>query len=89
MGSRKQTQYRVNSTYPNVSADDSFEISVRNRKTAPVSVIVREHLYRTANWTISGESDLHVQRDSHTIEYPIDVAANAEKLVKYSVHYTW
>lgn len=89
VGSRKQTQYRIDRNFQNRDADESFEISVRNRKAVPVAVIVREHLYRSANWTISTESDPHVQRDSHTIEYPIDISANAEKVVKYSVHYTW
>jgi len=89
VGNRKQTAYRVDGNFQNRQADESFEISVRNRKAEPVAVIVREHMYRSANWTISVESDQHVQRDSHTIEYPINVAANSEKIVKYSVHYTW
>jgi hypothetical protein len=86
VGSRKRTQYHI---IQQQEAEESFEISVRNRRPTPAAVMVREHLYRSANWNISSESDAHVQRDSNTIEFPIDVAANSEKIVRYTVHYTW
>jgi hypothetical protein len=86
-GSRKRTQYH--NDFQRREADESFEVSVRNRKASPVAVTVREHLYRGANWNILSETDSHAQRDSNMIEFPIDVAANSEKIVRYSVHYTW
>jgi hypothetical protein len=86
-GSRKRTQYH--NDFQRREADESFEISVRNRKAGPVAVTVREHLYRGANWNILSETDSHAQRDSNMIEFPIDVAASSEKIVRYSVHYTW
>lgn len=87
VGSRKRTEYHHD--FQRREADESFEISVRNRKAAPVNVTVREHLYRGANWNILSESDSHVQRESNTIEFPVAIAANSEKIVRYSVHYTW
>ena len=87
VGSRKRTQYHFD--FGRREADESFEISVRNRRAAAVDVTVREHLYRAATWSILSESDSHVQQDSNTIEFPINVGANSEKLIRYSVHYTW
>ena len=87
VGGRKRTEYH--NDFQRREADESFEISVRNRKAAPVDVTVREHLYRAANWNILSETDPHQRRDSNTIEFPIAIAANSEKIVRYSVHYTW
>ncbi len=87
VGSRKRTEYH--NDFQRREADESFEISVRNRKAAPVDVTVREHLYRGSNWNILSETDSHVQRDSNTLEFPIVIAANSEKIIRYSVHYTW
>ncbi len=50
---------------------------------------VREHLYRSANWTISNATDTHVSPDGNTVEFPVTVSANSDKILRYSVHYTW
>jgi hypothetical protein len=86
-GSRKRTQYH--NDFQRREADESFEISLRNRKATALAVTVREHLYRGPNWNILSETDSHLQRDSNTIEFPIDIAASSERIVRYSVHYTW
>ena len=86
VGQRVRTEFRV--TPPN-SADESFEITLRNHKTTPVEVRVVEHLYRWINWKITSESDDYKQKDSQTIEFRVPVPANGEKKVSYSVHYSW
>ncbi len=50
---------------------------------------VVEHLYRWHNWTVTAESDPHVQKDSRTIEYEIALQAHQSKVVSYTVHYAW
>ncbi len=87
VGARKRTEYHTDMSRR--ESDESFEISVHNRKTTPVNVIVREHPYRGQNWNVLSETDQHVQRNSNTIEFPITIAANSEKTVRYSVHYTY
>jgi hypothetical protein len=62
---------------------------VRNHKKEAATVHVVEHLYRWHNWTVTAESDPHVQKDSRTIEYEIALQAHQSKVVSYTVHYAW
>ena len=55
----------------------------------PVEVRVVEHLYRGTNWKVAIETDTHANKDSQTIEYRLAVNPEVEKVIKYSVHYTW
>jgi hypothetical protein len=86
-GERKQTDFHVDSAGRTV--DESFEIKVKNVKETAVKVSVVEHLYRWSNWSISSASAQHTKADSRTIEFPIDVAANEEHTIMYTVHYSW
>ena len=86
-GERKQTDFHVDSAGRTV--DESFEIKVKNVKETAVKVSVVEHLYRWSNWSISSASAQHTKADSRTIEFPIDVAANGEQAIIYTVHYSW
>jgi hypothetical protein len=89
VGERRQVSYRINQN-PNARAiDESFEIKLRNHGKAPVEIRVQEHLYRGYTWTINEHSDPFQQTDSRTAEFRVQVAPGAEKVVTYSVHYTW
>ncbi len=88
-GERKQTHFQIQQTYPNGWVDESFEIKLRNHKKEAATVHVVEHLYRWHNWTITKESDAHVQKDSRTIEYDVDLQPDQEKVITYTAHYTW
>jgi hypothetical protein len=87
VGERKQTNFRVDQN--NHQADESFEIRLRNHKKEPVTIRVVEHLYRWNNWEITAHSDDFAKRDSQTIEFNAPVDPNEEKVVTYSVHYSW
>src|SRR5256885_1181533 len=82
---RVRKNFRVNNQQ--LTADEDFEISVRNRKKTPVEVRVVEHLYRWTNWKITQNSDDFKKTDSQTIEFRVPVPADGEKKVTYSVHY--
>ncbi len=71
------------------TATESFEIKVRNHKKEPVDIRVVEHLYRGQNWDIASKSDDYKKTDSNTIEFPITVAPDGEKVITYTAHYTW
>lgn len=89
-GERKRTDYEVkNNIFPHGSADESFEIALRNHKREAVTVHVVEHLYRWHKWTITKESDPHTQQDSRTIEYALALQPDQSKVVTYTVHYAW
>jgi hypothetical protein len=87
VGERRRTEYKVNSA--NDWLDEAFEIKVRNRKKEPVEIRVVEHLTRFANWEIKQKSTEFRKLDSHTIEFPVTLQPDEEKIVTYQVHYTW
>ncbi|HEY4382513.1 MAG TPA: DUF4139 domain-containing protein [Acidobacteriaceae bacterium] len=91
-GERKQTYFHVDQRANTI--DETFEITVKNQKSAPVNVAIVEHMNRGQNWQITEQlanamPTRYTRRDSATIEFPIAVPATGETKVIYSVHYTW
>jgi hypothetical protein len=87
VGERRRTEFKVNEA--NKWADEAFEIKLRNHKKQPVEIRVVEHLYRFDNWEITQKSDEYRKLDSHTIEFPVTLKPDEERVVTYKVHYTW
>jgi hypothetical protein len=88
VGERKQTNFRVDSGDKWI--DETFEIKLRNhKKDTPVEIRVVEHLYRWSNWEITKTSDDFTKKDSQTIEFRIPVKPDEERVVTYTVHYSW
>src|SRR4029079_8459612 len=54
VGERKQTNFRIDTRATPI--EESFEISVRNRKKEAATVVVREYLYRWSAWEVSAKS---------------------------------
>jgi len=86
-GERRRVNYVVE--MGKSSATETFEIKVRNHKKEPVEVRVVEHLYRGKNWEITTKSDDYKKKDSQTIEFPVTVNPDGEKVITYTAHYTW
>ena len=87
VGERKQTNFRIDTSAKTI--DESFEISVRNRKKEAATVVVREYLYRWSSWEVSAKNHAFEKRDAQTIDFPLDIAANGEAKLTYTVHYHW
>jgi hypothetical protein len=87
VGERRQTEYHVDRG--GHQADETFEVKVRNHKKDAVNIRVVEHLYRWSNWKITAESDKHMKTDAQTVEFRVNVAPDQEKVVTYTVHYSW
>ena len=87
VGERRQTDFTENTKGRVI--EEAFEIKVRNHKTQPVEVIVRENLYRWSQWTLIQQSQASEKKDARTIEFPVKVAADGEATVTYRVRYTW
>ncbi|MGH7952643.1 MAG: DUF4139 domain-containing protein, partial [Limisphaerales bacterium] len=87
VGERKQTNFHVDTG--DKWMDESFEIKLRNHKKEPVEIRVVEHLYRWSNWEITAKSDDFVKKDSQTIEFRVKVQPDVEKVLNYTVHYSW
>ncbi|OGF44365.1 MAG: hypothetical protein A2231_13070 [Candidatus Firestonebacteria bacterium RIFOXYA2_FULL_40_8] len=86
-GERKQTAYKLSNDQS--SADESFEITLRNQKKDKVVVRVVEHMYRWLNWDISEDSDIYKKNDSRTIEFRAEIEPGKEKKINYKVTYNW
>jgi hypothetical protein len=85
VGERKQTNFERG----NRTVTESFEITLRNHKDAAVPVIIRELMYRGLNWEILKSSDKWEKQDYRTVHVPVEIPANGEKKVTYTVRYTW
>ncbi len=87
VGSRKQTDFRVDSGRHEI--EERYEIELRNHKDTAAQVVVRETLYRWTNWEILESSDPYEKQDSRNIHMTVEVPANGSKTVTYRVRYTW
>jgi hypothetical protein len=86
-GSRRQTDFHVNQQ--DRLLDEAFEIKITNQKEQPIHVTVVEHMYRGDNWEILSKTSDFTRRDSHTIEFPLEVPTKGEATLTYAVRYTW
>jgi hypothetical protein len=86
VGERKQTNFESNRPK---WITETFEIKLRNHKKEPVKVIIKENLYRWVNWEITASSDKWEKQDSRTMHIPVEVPVDGEKVVTYTVKYTW
>ncbi|HKF06752.1 MAG TPA: hypothetical protein VKB49_30825 [Candidatus Sulfotelmatobacter sp.] len=86
-GERRRTNYTVEMNRS--TATESFEIRVRNHKKEPVEVRVVEHLYRGLTWEITSKSDDFKKKDGQTVEFPVSIPPDGEKVITYTARYTW
>ncbi|MCL2145485.1 MAG: DUF4139 domain-containing protein [Endomicrobia bacterium] len=84
-GERKQTNYKSASR----SAEESYSITVKNSKDTAVDVNIVEPMHRWNEWKIIESSAKFNKKDSRIAEVLINVPANSEKTVTYTVKYTW
>lgn len=87
VGERKQTNFTIDERGHVMT--ETFEIKLRNHKKEPATVIVKENLFRWTNWEITDKSDNFEKQDARTIHFPATVPADGEKVVTYTVKYTW
>ncbi len=87
VGERKRTNFKVDTS--NKWADESFEITVRNRKTEPVTIRVVEHLLRWNNWEITDKNTTYKKLNSDEIEFLVELKPDEERKITYTVHYSW
>ena len=87
VGERRQTDFRVDTEAKWL--EESFEISVRNRKEAAVDLVVREYAYRWSQWSLKHQSHASNKRDAQTFDFPLSVPADGEIKVRYTIRYSW
>ena len=87
IGERRQVNFAVDTSRKTMT--EEIEVKLRNQKTEPVTVIVKENLYRWVTWQITAKTHDFQKQDARTIHFPIKVAAGGEVTMRYSVQYTW
>ncbi len=87
VGSWSQKDFKVLSSGHVV--EETIEISVRNHKKEPVTVQVYEHPWRWSEWEIASSGDEWEKVDQTTVKFPVRIAAGGEKVVRYTIRYTW
>jgi hypothetical protein len=87
VGERKRMDFHVDASSHVIT--ESFEIRVRNHKTEPVEVLVKETLYRWNNWEITESNQKWTKYDANTIHFPVKVDKDGEQVITYTVRYTW
>jgi len=87
VGERRQVDFRIDTSRKTMGED--IEIKLRNQKKEPVTVIVKENLYRWVNWQITSKSHDFDKQDARTVHFPLKIAAGGEVTLRYNVQYTW
>lgn len=87
VGERRQTDFKLDNARQYM--DESFEIKLRNHKDSDVEVLVMERLYRGHNWEIIDKSTGYDKLDTQTVHFPVTVKKDGEKVIRYTVRYTW
>ena len=87
VGERTQTNFNLIAR--NV-LEETWEIHLRNRKDSDaVEIRVPEALFRWSNWEILNASDEFTKTDSSHIEFRVTVPPGGEKVITYTVRYSW
>jgi len=87
VGERRQVSFSVDTTAKWM--EEEIEVKLRNHKSQPVDVVVKENLYRWSNWKILTQTHKYDKEDARTISFPVKVAKDGEAVVRYRVRYTW
>jgi hypothetical protein len=86
IGERRQTDYRINEEEH--TAEESFEIKIRNHRKSSTEVRVWEHPCRWRQWEISAQSQPWEKIDQKTFEFIVPVGASEEKKITYTIRYS-
>ena len=70
-------------------ATQTIEVKVRNRKKEPAEIRVVEHATRGGNWTLTAQSQPHEKKDATTFEFRAPLQPDEEKVITYTIRYTW
>ena len=86
VGERAQTDFK---TISKKTIEETITIKIRNHKQEAVEVQVYEHPWRWNQWEITQSSIDYVKIDQSTIRFPVKLAKDEEKVVTYTIRYSW
>jgi hypothetical protein len=69
--------------------EETIEIKVRNHKDETVDIQVYEHPWRWSQWEIVNSSSPWTKVDQTTLKFPVSVGKDKEKVLQYTIRYSW
>jgi hypothetical protein len=69
--------------------EETIEIKVRNHKKESVDVMVYEHPWRWSQWEIVKSSGEWQKVDQTTMRFPVKVGSDQERVISYTIRYSW
>jgi hypothetical protein len=87
VGERRMTSNTEDGS--NRVATQTYEIKVRNHKKEPVEIRVLEHATHGGNWTLTAQSQSHEKKDATSFEFRVPLKPDEEKVITYTIRYTW
>lgn len=87
VGERRQIEFRAD--YDREWMEETIEVVLRNHKSEPVEVLVKENMFRWTNNDILQSSHDYDRQDARTVHFPVTVEADGEAVLQYRVRYSW
>lgn len=69
--------------------EETIQIKVRNHKDAAAEIQVYEHPWRWNQWEITKSNVEWTKIDQSTVKFPVTIAKDAEKVIVYTIRYSW
>jgi hypothetical protein len=86
LGERVQTDYRINDEER--TAEESYEIKVRNHRKTAAEARIWEHPCRWRQWEITAHSQPFKKVNQQTFEFVVSIPPGEEKKITYTIRYT-
>lgn len=87
VGERAQKDFK---SYANGRViEETIEVKVRNHKKESVDVLVYEHPWRWSQWEIVNSTVDWTKVDQSTLKFPVRIGRDGEKVVRYTIRYSW
>lgn len=87
VGEHRQTEFNFNAARSTIT--ETYEVKVRNHKSEAVNVIVQEHMFRWMNWEITKSSEKYEKKDTQLVHFPVTLKPDEERVITYTVKYSW
>jgi len=69
--------------------EETVEIKIRNHKAESADVQIYEHPWRWNQWEILSASGEWTKVDQSTLKFPVRIGKDEEKVVRYTIRYSW
>ena len=87
VGERVQKDFKVLASGHVV--EETIEVKLRNHKSETVEVLVYEHPWRWSDWEITRADTDWSKVDQSTIKFPVTIGKDREKVIRYTIRYSW